>query len=82
MDPLEWARSNLVGGQPTQPYVMNFLDLCKPTNAHTICFYHILLITKMFRSLLRSSSGQLYKSAKNTINCQTAQVTPPSVIFY
>jgi hypothetical protein len=33
-----------------------------------------LLITNMFRSLMRSSSGQLYKSTKNTRNCQIVQM--------
>ena len=36
--------------------------------------YHIILITKMFRSLLRSSSVYLYKSTKNTTNCQIMSV--------
>jgi len=44
-------------------------------------FHHVLLITNMFLSLLRSSSGLVYKSTKNTINCQIIQVGPLSFIM-
>jgi len=44
-------------------------------------FYHILLITSMFRSLLQSSSGYLYESTKNTINYQIVQLEPFNVII-
>jgi hypothetical protein len=35
-----------------------------------------------FDRFLRSSSGQLCKSANNRVNGQIVQVEPPSVIFY
>ena len=45
-------------------------------------FYHVLLITNMFRSLLLSpSSGWLCKGTKNTTNCQTISVEALSVII-
>ena len=47
--------------KPTKPFLQNM-------------FYHTLLISNMFRSLLSSSSsssGQICNSTKNTTNCQT-----------
>ena len=55
----------------------------KPANSHVYSvLYHILLITNMFRSLLRPLSGQLYRSIKNTTDCQTVSVAPLSVIMH
>ena len=59
------------------------LNLCNTTNKCTVhnMFYHILLITNRFRSLLRSSLGQLYRSVENTAYCQIIQAKQLSFII-
>jgi hypothetical protein len=60
-----------------------YLNLRNQTNKRTVynTFYHILLITNLFRSLLRSSSGSVYNSTKNTTNYQIVQVEQLSFII-
>ena len=42
-------------------------------------YHHILLITNTFRSLVRSSSEQLYKNTRNITHCQITKVRPLNV---
>ena len=59
-----------------------FTSLIKSTNAYVWnMFHHVLLITNMFPSFLRSSSGLLYKRTKNTIICHTEYLEPINVII-
>jgi hypothetical protein len=52
----------------------------KPTNVHVqYTLYHILLITNIFQSLLRSSTEQLHNSTNYTTNCQTVSVEPLNI---
>ena len=59
------------------------LHLCNKINkciCNKICFI-TLLITNMFPSLVRSSSGLLYKSTKNAIICQMEYREPLNIII-
>ena len=59
------------------------LHLCNKINTcicYKICFI-TLLITNMFPSLVRSSSGLLYKSTKNAIICHMEYREPLNIII-